>query len=420
MTYLRSTTGSRPTDSVRLYLACVSEGELRASLRGACGSTLTESITTAVNQLTLAEAINVYVARRLRRNRGLPMSGNLTVTETRAKVTTSLLIRNNYPHNLQAIRNGKRVVSGEVYKLTPQTEARLKLTHGVTADTAGFAIVKCKLCREEFYPSRSQVTYIASVISIPGKYANFYCSDTCRRTCSLTPLVPVDFSAGLLKLWAEEVKTRDGYMCQVCGSEDSPQAHHIKPKSTNPLMAYDLDNGITVCRDCHMRKFHVGNCSTKSLAERACKVKATRKKFIPLRQTYRWYVKNQNCAGCCLILPHNDTPYRTWLQSVVIPMFRNNKSKQPTSMRLIRLARRKHPAILKKYCSRLSISMDANEPSESLSVRLEIEEAEFLDTLGGNRSETVRQIIDEAILRSNYTQRPTHLTTPSHPTTITP
>lgn len=55
-------------------------------------------------------------------------------------------------------------------------------------------------------------------------------------------------------MWSEEVKRRDGYKCVLCGSPDGLNAHHIKPVSLYPECRNDLDNGITLCRACHLKK----------------------------------------------------------------------------------------------------------------------------------------------------------------------
>ena len=55
--------------------------------------------------------------------------------------------------------------------------------------------------------------------------------------------------------WANRVKERDEYICQHCNYDGLPEemdAHHIVPKSKFPQYAYDLDNGQTLCKECHM------------------------------------------------------------------------------------------------------------------------------------------------------------------------
>ena len=52
-----------------------------------------------------------------------------------------------------------------------------------------------------------------------------------------------------LRDWSGEVKDRDGE-CVRCGG--SPEtAHHVAPKHTHPDTATSLENGETLCRDCH-------------------------------------------------------------------------------------------------------------------------------------------------------------------------
>lgn len=52
--------------------------------------------------------------------------------------------------------------------------------------------------------------------------------------------------------WREEVLERDNYICQLCGeTEGRLHAHHILPKRDYPELIYNVDNGITLCQDCH-------------------------------------------------------------------------------------------------------------------------------------------------------------------------
>ena len=58
-----------------------------------------------------------------------------------------------------------------------------------------------------------------------------------------------------VKAWTGNVKSRDGFACQKCGSNKNLQAHHCVPYNVMPEMAYDINNGITLCRTCHA-EFH--------------------------------------------------------------------------------------------------------------------------------------------------------------------
>lgn len=51
--------------------------------------------------------------------------------------------------------------------------------------------------------------------------------------------------------WGDKVKIRDGYKCVICG-KPANNAHHLLYKGYFPEYANDVDNGITVCRRCHI------------------------------------------------------------------------------------------------------------------------------------------------------------------------
>lgn len=61
---------------------------------------------------------------------------------------------------------------------------------------------------------------------------------------------------GKITTWAKAVKTRDDFICQVCGSMEKLVAHHLNGYKNNPDARYDVENGVTMCRDCHA-DFHV-------------------------------------------------------------------------------------------------------------------------------------------------------------------
>ena len=55
--------------------------------------------------------------------------------------------------------------------------------------------------------------------------------------------------------WRQSVFERDDYTCQECGERGGTlNAHHIEPLSQNRSTALDMDNGVTLCEDCHDKK----------------------------------------------------------------------------------------------------------------------------------------------------------------------
>ena len=54
------------------------------------------------------------------------------------------------------------------------------------------------------------------------------------------------------RLWRQRVYERDDYTCQFCHVRGGKlNADHIKPFSDYPELRFDLENGRTLCEDCH-------------------------------------------------------------------------------------------------------------------------------------------------------------------------
>ena len=68
-------------------------------------------------------------------------------------------------------------------------------------------------------------------------------------------VVCMDYKCGRwLRLRAQALR-RDHYECQWCAAEGkvvpATTVHHILPADEQPDKAYDLDNLVSLCRECH-------------------------------------------------------------------------------------------------------------------------------------------------------------------------
>ncbi len=59
------------------------------------------------------------------------------------------------------------------------------------------------------------------------------------------------------KIWRKAVFERDNYTCQCCGEKEKVsgklEADHIKPLAYFPELRFAIDNGRTLCRECHKK-----------------------------------------------------------------------------------------------------------------------------------------------------------------------
>lgn len=66
------------------------------------------------------------------------------------------------------------------------------------------------------------------------------------------------------KKWRTSVFERDSYTCQHCGKLGGAlEAHHIRSFLTWESLRYETSNGITLCRDCHLKAHGRGRKSNE-------------------------------------------------------------------------------------------------------------------------------------------------------------
>lgn len=138
----------------------------------------------------------------------------------------------------------------------------------------GVLETKCVYCSKWFIPKltavQDRLKFIKGINkNVEGK---LYCSDNCRTACPTynkhklpnnnKPATSREVQPQLRKLVLE----RDNWMCQKCGSTDSElHCHHIDPVINNPVESADVDNCITLCKDCHIKIHGLTGCAYHEL-----------------------------------------------------------------------------------------------------------------------------------------------------------
>lgn len=150
----------------------------------------------------------------------------------------------------------------------------------------------CKYCEQGFYP-------------ISGHTKQKYCSKSCAYADKQKIDIDQKRRSAAYRKWRQQVIKRDDYTCQQCGSTQKLQAHHVKSWEDFPELRYDIDNGLTLCSDCHSRihgakiirtntqKITCANCGKtiagrgKSDFCRSCAVKFSPKAILARERLFR-------------------------------------------------------------------------------------------------------------------------------------
>ena len=86
-------------------------------------------------------------------------------------------------------------------------------------------------------------------------------------------------SQSKLRDWSLVIRGRDK-KCMSCGSVKDLHAHHIISKYYRPQLAYNLNNGITLCKQCHVG---VGGVHDKFNPPKNAKIAYLRKVYLANR-----------------------------------------------------------------------------------------------------------------------------------------
>lgn len=132
-------------------------------------------------------------------------------------------------------------------------ETQLKIVDGIR-----YVEVKCAYCGRWYIPRSFEVR--ARKNSLEGKRKGeslFYCTENCKDSCPTYH--QKKHHRGFKNISSREVDPytrklcfeRDGWQCQKCLADNNLHCHHIKGYAQNKMIANDIDNCITLCKECH-------------------------------------------------------------------------------------------------------------------------------------------------------------------------
>ena len=170
-------------------------------------------------------------------------------------------------HNIPHTEESKKKISlsklGKNIKSTPKSKAHIE---AIRKTLRKGKYIPCSICGKNKYYSPSKIK--------PGK--KYYCSQACNGKSNIginnhkwkggrSRALKDGYYTQEYKNWRKNVFERDEYTCLLCFKSNTYLvAHHILGFADYPDSKYDIDNGMTLCEECH-KSIHFGN--NKNLQE---------------------------------------------------------------------------------------------------------------------------------------------------------
>ena len=103
----------------------------------------------------------------------------------------------------------------------------------------------CSECNKQIYKPKS------------NKYKHRFCNIECRNNFFRKKIITENHTLLIEhKQWRKFIFARDIWRCQECGSTKKINAHHIRPVKNFKELRAVVDNGITLCQECHLKTYH--------------------------------------------------------------------------------------------------------------------------------------------------------------------
>jgi 5-methylcytosine-specific restriction endonuclease McrA len=139
--------------------------------------------------------------------------------------------------------------------------------------------VKCMYCDRLYKPSKQLIkNKIKTINGQRSGESNLYCSDECKRVCPTYHRYkyPKDFKINTSREVQPELRKlvlkRDNYTCQKCNTTNTElHCHHYEGIEVNPVESADIDQCITLCKQCHNNIHKKDKCGIKDYKRGKCK-----------------------------------------------------------------------------------------------------------------------------------------------------
>jgi 5-methylcytosine-specific restriction endonuclease McrA len=111
-------------------------------------------------------------------------------------------------------------------------------------------LISCFVCGKKVY-RRPAFMKSAKRIFCSRACHGVYKINSSNHTSKANSIVRRSFE---YREWRKAVLQRDNYTCQECGIRQWPlQADHIKPFALYVKLRFNIDNGRTLCKSCHLK-----------------------------------------------------------------------------------------------------------------------------------------------------------------------
>jgi hypothetical protein len=139
-------------------------------------------------------------------------------------------------------------------------------------DNPNILEVKCTYCGKWYKPTWREARDRKKAIHYLGNGSSvFYCSKECKQECPTFArrLYPKSFKPSTSREVQPELRKlvfeRDNWSCVKCEIGENLHCHHIDPVVNNPIESADLDNCLTLCKECHKEVHRKEGCKTSQL-----------------------------------------------------------------------------------------------------------------------------------------------------------